>query len=90
MERETPRYQTMEQHSQEKKLNSHEAIEHNLHNHPPKDEIVAAKFDATTKVFLDAAHALFTLVPEGREKSLMMTNLEQASMWAKAGIARNQ
>jgi len=29
------------------------------------------------------------LVPEGREKSLAVTNIEQAVMWANAGIARS-
>lgn len=29
-------------------------------------------------------------VPDSREKSLAITNLEQCSMWANAGIARNE
>jgi hypothetical protein len=29
------------------------------------------------------------LCPESREKSLAITNLEQAVMWANAAIARN-
>lgn len=29
------------------------------------------------------------IVPEGREKSLAITNIEQAKMWASAGVARN-
>lgn len=28
-------------------------------------------------------------VPEGREKSLAMTKIEESVMWANAGIARN-
>lgn len=28
-------------------------------------------------------------VPDGREKSLALTNVEQAKMWASAGVARN-
>ncbi len=39
-------------------------------------------------------HELATLidkmVPESREKSLAITNLEQAIMWANAAIARNE
>lgn len=30
------------------------------------------------------------LVPDSREKSLAITKLEEVSMWANAGIARNQ
>lgn len=29
-------------------------------------------------------------VPDSREKSVAMTNLEQVVMWANAGIARNE
>jgi hypothetical protein len=34
-------------------------------------------------------NAVRLLVPEGREKSLAYTNIEQALMWANAGIARH-
>jgi hypothetical protein len=41
-----------------------------------------------------AAHELATLLnsecPESREKSLAMTHLEDAVMWANASIARNE
>ena len=41
----------------------------------------------------DAAAAFMSVVertvPEGREKSLAFTNIEQAKMWASAGVARN-
>lgn len=35
------------------------------------------------------ADAINTLVPEGREKSLAVTHLEEVMMWANAGIARS-
>ena len=42
----------------------------------------------------DNARALAELIdimcPESREKSLAITNLEQAVMWANASIARNE
>lgn len=36
------------------------------------------------------AEVTLTQIPEGREASLFLTNLEQASFWAHAAIARNQ
>ena len=42
----------------------------------------------------DAGHSLARLIdghtPDSREKSLAITHLEQAIMWANAGIARNE
>jgi hypothetical protein len=42
----------------------------------------------------DYAHGLASLInrqcPESREKSLAMTHLEEAVMWANASIARNE
>lgn len=37
-----------------------------------------------------AADRLIEEVPEGRELSLALTKLEEAMMWANAGIARQQ
>lgn len=34
-------------------------------------------------------NAVRLLVPEGREKALAFTNIEQALMWSNAGIARH-
>lgn len=36
------------------------------------------------------AQELNQVVPDGREKSLMITHLEEAMMWANAGVARSQ
>jgi hypothetical protein len=36
------------------------------------------------------AEMIDELCPESREKSLAMTSLEQAIMWANASIARNE
>ena len=38
---------------------------------------------------LDMAMFLFGRIPEGREKSLAITHLEEVMMWANAGIARH-
>lgn len=65
-------------------------IEHRFTNHPPVATGAAEKLDAVTAIMIDMSAKLALLVPPGREHSLMLTQLEQASMWAKAGIARNQ
>lgn len=36
------------------------------------------------------ALSLVELVPAGREQSLLVTKIEEAMMWANAGIARHQ
>lgn len=37
----------------------------------------------------ELAYLLDDLCPDSREKSLAMTKIEEASMWANASIARN-
>lgn len=49
------------------------------------EEILWAKSDAAA-AFMSVVEST---VPEGREKSLAFTNIEQAKMWASAGVARN-
>lgn len=38
----------------------------------------------------DLAHCMDEIAPDSREKSLAITNLEQAIMWANAAIVRGQ
>lgn len=38
---------------------------------------------------LELAHAINALMPDGREKSLALTALEETMHWADAGIARS-
>lgn len=38
----------------------------------------------------ELADALVDLLPEGREKALALTNLEQVMFWANAAIARQE
>lgn len=39
-------------------------------------------------ILFGTAERIDLLLPDGREKSLVMTNLEQAMFWANASIAR--
>jgi len=48
------------------------------------------KYTAIRAKAKELAEMIVELVPESREQSLALTNLEQAVMWANAGIARNE
>lgn len=39
------------------------------------------------KTFISAATLLVGMVPAGREQALMLTALQEAAMWANAGVA---
>jgi len=64
-------------------------IENNFKYHPPKgnqqERYVTIRNEAK-----DLAISIDALCPDSREKSLAMTKLEEAVMWANASIARNE
>jgi hypothetical protein len=62
-------------------------IDNRFEYHPP-DEARALQHQAVRGSLEDTAHALNILLPEGREKSLVITHLEEAMFWANAAIAR--
>lgn len=61
-------------------------IENDFIYHPPKEgqpelyQVIRAR----AKTF---AHLIDELVPDGREKSLALTKLQETVMWANCGIA---
>ncbi len=59
-------------------------------NHPPATSEVAALFDEVTRRMIELGEWLDTNLPDSREKSLVITKLEETSFWTKACIARNQ
>ncbi|MCY9513300.1 Acb2/Tad1 domain-containing protein [Paenibacillus apiarius] len=63
-------------------------IENNFKYHAPK-EGQPAKYNAIREKAKELANVIDELCPNSREKSLAMTNLEQAVMWANAAVARN-
>jgi hypothetical protein len=63
-------------------------IENNFKYHAPK-EGQPEKYEKIRNLAKELAYLIDAEVPNGREKSLAMTNLEQSVMWANAGIARN-
>jgi hypothetical protein len=55
--------------------------------HAPDDEKRKAH-ERVRELLHDTAAEINDLVPAGREQSLAVTHLEDAMMWANAGIAR--
>lgn len=55
----------------------------------PATENTGPKHDRVRTICEILAHNLNDLLPEGREKSLAITHLEEVMMWSNAAIARN-
>jgi hypothetical protein len=70
-------------------MNPNATIENNFSHHPPK-EGQARKYELIREQAKLLAYLVDGVCPSSREKSLAMTNLEQAVMWANAAIARNE
>lgn len=64
-------------------------LDNNYSYHAPKGDQIA-RYEAIRSKAKELAHMLDELCPNSREKSVAMTNLETAVMWANASIARNE
>ena len=64
-------------------------IENNFKYHSPK-EGQSQKYEAIREKAKELAVLIADLCPNSREKSVAMTELESAVMWANASIARNE
>lgn len=62
-------------------------INRRLDLHPPRTNMIADKMDAVRAEFKNLAVILNNALPEGREKSLAFTHLEDTLMWAIKSIA---
>lgn len=66
-------------------------ILHRFSYHPPRPELKQAeRYQSLRTLFRILADDLVRAVPPGRELSLALTKLEEASMHANSGIARNE
>lgn len=63
-------------------------IDNRFDYHEP-DDGKAVKHNNVRELTKLVAENFDTLLPEGREKSLAITKLEEATFWANASIARN-
>ena len=68
-------------------LKTEQQIENAFRYHRPPAE-AQEQMKELRQQFLELAKEINVLVPEGREKSLALTNLEQAQFWSNAGITR--
>ncbi len=59
---------------------NHDEIERRFTHHTHDDP-------AVTRVTLEAAQVLDAMLPDGREKALALTALQECRMWANAAIA---
>ena len=64
-------------------------IDNNFKYHSP-DDLQIEKFQSIRSLAKTLAYFINETCPDSREKSLAITNLEQAVMWANASIARNE
>lgn len=63
-------------------------LENRFTYHPP-DDGQAAHYEVLRHQGLLLGNVINELTPDSREKSLAITHVEQAVMWANAAIARN-
>ena len=63
-------------------------LEKNFTYHSPKDG-QPAKYETIRDTAKELAYVIDELCPQSRERSIALTNLEQAVFWANAAIARN-
>lgn len=69
---------------------SFEDLAHRFNYHPPSSDDVVNNHRIIRTECHNLAMEFETTLPDGREKSLAITKLEEAMFWANAAIARNQ
>ena len=63
-------------------------VENNFTYHPPKPDQIE-KYTAIRDTGKNVVELINDVCPESREKSLAITKIEEAIMWANAAVARN-
>lgn len=64
-------------------------LENRFAFHPATDDVTREAHQAIRSIMLSTAMLVEDVCPPGREKSLAVTKLEEAMMWANASIARS-
>jgi hypothetical protein len=65
-----------------------EELENRFKSHPADSDEKKQAHEDVRNTCLNVAKFINVAVPDGREKSLALTHLEEVMFWANAGIAR--
>jgi hypothetical protein len=57
---------------------------------PPKTAQIGLLLDAIRELLINTGEGLEEVIPAGRELSLALTKIEEATYWAIAGVVRHQ
>lgn len=68
----------------------HADLEHRFAFHPAATQEKRDEHTSIRQACHEAAKRINELAPDGREKALAITKLEEAMMWANAAVARQK
>lgn len=66
-----------------------EQVKHSFAHHPPKED-QPERYASLRRYGTSLAEEILRRVPDSRERSLALTKVEEAVMWANKGIAVNE
>lgn len=70
----------------ERTVTMHDEIHERFKHHPPTPERIESH-QVIRNTSEDLAHVYVDILPDSREKSLALTALQEAAMWANAALA---
>lgn len=65
-------------------------IKRRFTHHPPRNDADVHQHESVRLAMMEVALDVDEKMPPSREKSLAITKLEEAMMWANAGLARSR